>query len=926
MPPVRSISVLMPTWQGEEFLERVLDALAGQRIAIPWDFLAIDSGSSDRTLAILRERQGRFPVPLRIASIHKSQFDHGDTRNLLAARSSGELLVFLTQDAIPASADFLAELARNFEDPAVAAATCRNLPRPDAQRLTRIFSENDPGYVAGRREVRSPPAAEYAAMDPHQRRLLYSFNDVASAVRRSVWERHPFPRAEFGEDILMARALLEAGYTIVYDDRACVEHSHDYSPQEMLARARTDAKFNAEWLDRTCVGSRSDADVLVERQLARDREALLAEGLAGGELERELRLAKELRSAAFVGLYEGGLTRLRQPPTALLPDPKLRILYVVHGFPPDSHAGTELYTQNLARAMAARGHEVAVLARAPASRSVAEGGPADFTLQRGRWRDPSWPADESLEVWRMTHRLEHRRLRDSYDQPRALAPFREVLEEFRPDVVHFQHLIHLSAGLVREARERGIASVVHCHDLWPTCARVQSIRPDGVRCEENMGAGCYLCVKEKWLEHIPAAKSAGSLLGALGTLLASAAGQDEYKDMMARQDFLLAAWNDADLRISPSRFVRGKLLATEAFDPQRLLFSENGVARGGFEPRAKTPDPQGRVRFGFIGSLVWYKGAELLCEAMRELAGANCVLEVFGDFQPQKDAHHARLQQLAQGQSIRFRGRFDNARLPEIHAEVDVLVVPSIWFENAPITIQEAFLARTPVVCSNIGGMAEYVRDGVDGLHFQAGDPKDLARVLRRCIEERGLIRELSQDFPAVKSLEEDAAEMEFRYRALCARRRSLVPRTLLDLRGVDASTRQGAVDVQGADMLLLRPPDGAIEFALGAAGGGPREIDVHVFALGRERRVELGGRVLLDGVEIGRIEPFTSKGADGLRCFSFCADLPSRAVSLRLESRSAAGARALFLRVQRVVVREAAPSGAAAQSAGRTTSSAVGA
>ena len=906
MPQVRSISVLMPTWQGEEFLERVLEALAGQVCEIPWDFLAIDSGSSDRTLAILRSRQARFPVPLRIAGIHKTQFDHGDTRNLLAARSSGELLVFLTQDAIPVGPTFLADLARNFEDPAVAAATCRNLARPDAELLTKVFSDKDPGYMAGRREVRLPAADKYAALNPHERRHLYNFNDVASALRRSVWERYPFPRTEFGEDVLMARALLEAGHTIVYDDRACVEHSHDYSAPETLARARIDAKFNAEWLDRTCVASRSDADVLVERQLVLDRAALLAAGTSGPEQEQQMRKARELRTAAFVGLYEGGRTRARQPSSCVLTSSKLRILYVVHGFPPDTMAGTEIYTLNLARAMAARGHSVSILARAPAKLPHSEGGPADFSLQRECYRGADWPADESLDVWRMIHRLEHRRLRDSFDQPRARAPFLEVLGVMRPDVVHFQHLIHLSAGLVREARDRGLSTIVHCHDLWPTCARVQAIRPDGVRCDENMGAGCYLCVKEKWLEHIPAAKTAGSLLGPIGSLLASAAGQDEYKDLMARQEFLLEAWNCADLRISPSRFVRSKLLATGAFDPQRFLFSENGVRGEHLQAPRKQPDPQGRIRFGFIGSLAWYKGGEVLCKAIAELADTRATLDVFGDFDPAGDAHHAELAALARGLPITFRGRFDNARLAQVYEQIDVLVVPSIWFENAPITIQEAFLARTPVVTSNIGGMAEYVRDGIDGLHFQVGDAKDLARTLRRFLDEPRLIEQLSQDFPWVKSVEEDAAEMEFRYRGLVARRRSVAPRTLLDLRGIDASARHGSVDAQGADMLLLRPENGAIEFDLGQAGGGPREIDVHVFALGAERRVELGGRALVDGREIGRIEPFSSKGADGLTTFTFAAEISSNARTLRLEAGTGVVGRALFLRVQRVVVREA--------------------
>ncbi|TAJ19370.1 MAG: glycosyltransferase family 2 protein, partial [Planctomycetota bacterium] len=98
--PLRSISVLMPTWQGAEFLDRVLTSLARQRCDVPWDFLAIDSGSTDGTLEILARHAQSFPVPLRVESIDKVEFDHGDTRNLLASRSRGELLVFLTQDAI----------------------------------------------------------------------------------------------------------------------------------------------------------------------------------------------------------------------------------------------------------------------------------------------------------------------------------------------------------------------------------------------------------------------------------------------------------------------------------------------------------------------------------------------------------------------------------------------------------------------------------------------------------------------------------------------------------------------------------------------------------------------------------------------------------------------------------------------------------
>ncbi|MCH8113426.1 MAG: glycosyltransferase, partial [Proteobacteria bacterium] len=214
--------------------------------------------------------------------------------------------------------------------------------------------------------------------------------------------------------------------------------------------------------------------------------------------------------------------------------------------------------------------------------------------------------------------------------------------------------------------------------------------------------------------------------------------------MRDRPGFVLGAYAAADLCISPSRFLRDKLLATGAFDPEAFLYSDNGMSTDHLAPARAAPEwrngTRRGVRFGFIGSLVWYKGAEVLLRAMARLAETAAELVVHGDFRPEEDEHHARLAELARssGASVRFAGRFDNARLAEVHAAIDVLVVPSLWFENSPITIHEASLTRTPVVVSDIGGMAEHVCDGERGLLFRVGDDADLARVMRRFLAEPG--------------------------------------------------------------------------------------------------------------------------------------------------------------------------------------------
>lgn len=916
------VAVLMPTYQGMEFLERVLDALAAQELDRPWRMIVIDSSSSDGTWEFLEARRGTLPVPLDIERIHGVEFDHGDTRNLLACRAEGaEFLVFLTQDAIPSGPRWLQTLLANFDDPAVGAAYCRNVPRPDARELTKIFSADDPGYAEGRREVRLPEPEVYGAMDAHERRVLYNFNDVASAFRAELWRRHPFPRTPFGEDVLMARAFLEAGYTVVYDDEATVEHSHDYSPEETYARTRIDGEFSAEWLDRICVASASDARVLTERFAVSDAgkiAAAVSDPARAKALEAE---AREQRRATFDGLYEGGRTDRRRPTTRMRDTERLRLLYVVHGFPPDTWAGTEIYTYNIAKEMLRRGHEVLILTRAPA-----EGDEPEFHTRRETF--------QGLDVIRMTHRLDHASLEESYRKAGPERVFRETLLDFEPDVVHFQHLIHTSVGLVDIAADAGVATVVTCHDYWALCSRVQMIRPDGAICPSNMKSGCYLCVKEKALgqvERVEALdrKGGGGVMKLLSGLVGGGAlapeavsrRAQEYRELRERETAVPAAYARADLRISPSRFLREKYLESGAFDPHTFLFSDNGMRTDHVAALEKTPDPEGRVRFGFIGSLVWYKGGRVMVEAIKALAeqglGDRVRLDIHGTFDPEGDAHHRELQELGAGAPVHFHGRFDNARLSEVYREIDVLLVPSVWYENSPITIHEAFLTETPVIASDIGGMAEFVRDGVDGLLFEVGDAGDLARVMARLVREPDLLPRLeAADWMPIKTIEQNGAETEARYRALaCVVREPAAAGGQGEVTLMATEARvDGAGEIQAGTGLLLRHgASGQLRlsprsFGLRSFAGQSLELELELMFLEGEEAMPLGGTLAVDGETVGEVAPAAPGAGVRSRTHGFrvtCA--PDRAdgdldVTLTADARS--GDDPVVLRFTRLLAR----------------------
>jgi hypothetical protein len=231
-----------------------------------------------------------------------------------------------------------------------------------------------------------------------------------------------------------------------------------------------------------------------------------------------------------------------------------------------------------------------------------------------------------------------------------------------------------------------------------------------------------------------------------------------------------------------------------------------------------------------------------------------------------------------------------------VYSELDVLVVPSLWWENSPITIHEAHLLATPVVTSGIGGMAEFVRDGIDGLHFRAGDAQDLAAKLQRFLDEPGLAAALVRDPPALKTLEQDGATMEYRYRALCARRSSLGPKPLRprlvwERAGIGTARREGPCEQQGAEMLLLRPGSAA-EYDLSTAAGGLRCLRIEQFAFSAEPGLALGLRVLVDGVQVGEAPARLPGPTDEVRAEELELELAPQARVLRLEPLAGAHAR----------------------------------
>jgi glycosyltransferase involved in cell wall biosynthesis len=208
---------------------------------------------------------------------------------------------------------------------------------------------------------------------------------------------------------------------------------------------------------------------------------------------------------------------------------------------------------------------------------------------------------------------------------------------------------------------------------------------------------------------------------------------------------------------------------------EKICYEDNGRNL----PLPLTPDnepPRPRNRLAFFGQLNPYKGIDLLLEAMKLLErqpfdeSMRPLLNVHGaNLEIQHNDFAQRIRSLLHDTQahVAFHGEYKTSHLPEIMEEIDWVVVPSIWWENAPLVIQEAFRYGKPVICSDIGGMAEKVRDGIDGLHFQVSDAASLAKRIHHAVTTPGLWDSLHANIRPVHSIEHHVRNLSAIYDAL---------------------------------------------------------------------------------------------------------------------------------------------------------------
>lgn len=429
----------------------------------------------------------------------------------------------------------------------------------------------------------------------------------------------------------------------------------------------------------------------------------------------------------------------------------MRILQVSNGYPHRAYGGVELHTHGLSAALRQRGHEILV-----------------FTRQSDLGRVDGAVDDEVVDrvpVRSVVNDFKGGTFREHYRSPVVAREFGAYLAETKPDVVHVQHLIGLSADLPEIARASGARVVATVHEYWYVCARVMFQHRDGDTCPGPAHRSCIDCVLGDDAPEVGTlARFAGRARAALGApACGPAANRERFRAMRE-------ALSVYERIVTPAEFV------IEEFARQRMPLPPartRAIALG--IDRTPFPDPQSisdlpirmerPLRLGFVGHALHHKGPHVLLEALARLPGRPITLELWGTRHAGHPYDEALSRRLDAEPRARHRGRFPDGGLPDVLSSFDVLVVPSTCFESFGIATREAFLAGRPVVTTDRGALPESVRAGEDGLLVPGDDPDALAAALSSLVDDPELLSTLARgaldSATKVKSMSAYAAEIE---------------------------------------------------------------------------------------------------------------------------------------------------------------------
>jgi glycosyltransferase involved in cell wall biosynthesis len=438
----------------------------------------------------------------------------------------------------------------------------------------------------------------------------------------------------------------------------------------------------------------------------------------------------------------------------------MKILLATHFFPPGHLGGTEVLTLGLAKNLLESGCKVQVVCNE--DWDTAPG----YRVHETKDRYQEIPVRRLHYNWTKAPDV----FRYLYQNPEVYQYFKRLLKEERFDILHITSLSSLSASVIQAAHEAGIPIVFTATDFWFVCIKNTLLRGDGSLCPGQgdpwectkcrmQGQKAYESIRRLLPEKL--AKTV-MLEAAKFPFITNLPGfQAMLGDWEKRFHYQNQMLRNVDRIVTASKFLKDLYLNYQVLD-EKIVYSAYGLdttwARG-----YTTKTESSNLRIGFIGQLIPIKGVELLLHAVQSIdQDLPIEIKIYGDLRKNPDYGAALVAEAGQDRRISFLGTFDNQKMGEVMSGIDVLVVPSTWYDF-PLVIPSALATHTPVIATDLPGMNELVRHEQNGLLFERSDWQELAEQIERLVKEKALIARLKKGIEPVKTV----AEMGMEYREI---------------------------------------------------------------------------------------------------------------------------------------------------------------
>lgn len=398
----------------------------------------------------------------------------------------------------------------------------------------------------------------------------------------------------------------------------------------------------------------------------------------------------------------------------------MKILEIIHGYPPEYNAGSENYTEAVVNELMKRDHEVAIFCREE-----------NQFLEEYHLRTSHIGSEGQITKFV----INMARNKDRFLHSKVDSALRKVVDIFNPDVAHIEHLNHLSLTIPSVLKEQSIPMIYTLHDFWLMCPRGQFLQfnSEGEPWKSCDGQDDLKCAKICYSRYHTGDPDGNKDIGYWTSWVST------------RMNYARMAVKQIDRFVAPSRTVLEYFTSYFPEARKKVSYLDYGFDLSRLRGRKRKLELMPFV-FGYLGTHIPGKGIDYLIKAFCAIRG-KALLRIWGRTKSEYTPYLKKLDQDTLHNSenrIEWMGEFESERIVEqVFNNVDAIVTPSIWLENSPLVIHEAQQARVPVITANVGGMAEYVKDGVNGISFEFRSIESLTSALQKAMENPKRVAEL---------------------------------------------------------------------------------------------------------------------------------------------------------------------------------------